>query len=267
MGLPALTDRTCATLIGCRRPPGDVARGRVRRPDRRLRRLLPRCRRRPSARRWRSRSPTRCRGTASARGCSSGWPSMAREARASTTFDAYVLGDNRRMLDVFRDLRLRRDRRHRAGRLSRRPVARGHRALRRTRRPRVAQRGDGVDAGVLRAARGGRRRRQPRARQDRLRDPAQPGGAGFTGTIVPVHPTRRADRRAAAYPRVVDIPGRSISPSSSCRPRTCSRPSTTASRRTCGRSASSAPASANAAPKAGRARRCSSSGCAAPAAG
>ena len=83
-------------------------------------------------------------------------------------FDAYVLGENRRMLDVFRDSGFcAHDRRRRRG-VSCRHLAVGHRALRGKGGRSVTNRGDGVDEGVLRASGDRRHRRQSRARQDRL---------------------------------------------------------------------------------------------------
>ena len=84
----------------------------------------------------------------------------------------------------------------------------------------IALGGGGIDAAVLRAAgrRGGRR--QPGARTDRIRDPAQPRAAGFTGTARAGASAQRRSRRACAayarvarYPRPVDlavivVPGR-----------------------------------------------------------
>ena len=80
--------------------------------------------------------------------------------------------------------------------------------------------------------------------------------AGFTGTIVPVHPTAPA-RSQGSQPTAASStsPARSISPSSSFRQTKSSRPLTIASARTSGRSASSVPASVNAAPRGGRAKR------------
>ena len=93
--------RPCAGAAAARpgRPIAGAARRRARRSALRHRRLLPR-RGGRSARRWPSRSPTRCRGAASARACSSGSPRSRRE-RGIRAFDAYVLGENLAMMDVF----------------------------------------------------------------------------------------------------------------------------------------------------------------------
>ena len=123
--------------------------------------------------------------------------SVARD-QGIQTFDAYVLGENRRMLDLFRDsgfaattdastadvyhvtlslsvtTRLRRE--------GRRAIAGGSR---------------GVDEGVLRATRRRRRRREPRARQDRLRDSAQPRRCRVHRRDRARPPVGQRDRRTA----------------------------------------------------------------------
>ena len=131
-----------------------------------------------------------------------------------------------------------------------RAVAGGHRPVRRTSRRAIADRGDGVDARVLRAARGRRRRCQPRARQDRLGDPAQPDRTpGFTGTVVPVHPTAPEIGGLPAY-RARDRHPRRGRSGDDRRPRGRGprRRRRLHQPRTSARSASSAPASANATP-------------------
>ena len=205
----------------------------------------------PIARKSRSPCPTRCR----AHGIGTRLLEQLarhRARRGIETFDAYVLGDNRRMLDVFRDSGFAVD--HESSTASPRPLSLAVTERSPTRRPRARGRRDGVDEGVLRAARGRGRRRQSRARQDRLRDPAQPRRRGIHRARSCRCIRRRRDRGADAPIRASPtFPAPSISRSIVVPPRRCSRPSTTASRRTFGRSASSAPASASAAPE-GRAR-------------
>ena len=106
--------------------------------------------------------------------------SIARE-QGVKTFDAYVLGDNRRMLDVFRDSGFAVTTKVESGvchvvvSLSVTDRLRGQGGRQ------VARGGDGVDESLLRAARRRRRRRQSRTRQDRIGDPAQPRGCGLYG--------------------------------------------------------------------------------------
>ena len=212
----------------------------------------------PIAPRWRLPSPTRCRATASARACSSASrTSRGTTASAPSTPTCWATTAGCSTCFGTPGFAVTTDGRARG--LPRRPVALGHRPLRREGRRAVANRGDGVDEGVLRAAGRRRRRRQPRTRQDRIGDPAQPRGGGVHGHHRARAPDGAEIEGLTAYPRVIDIPGPSTSPSSSSRRRTCSQAvDDCIEQARAARSASSAPASANATPKGARAkRRCS----------
>ena len=99
---------------------------------------------------------------------------IARE-HGITSFEAEVLGDNRRMLDVFAQLRVRDDRApHRRGCREGRPDARSDPSLRAPRGRAVGEGRFRFDEAPLRAARRGRDRRGAGARKDRRRDLPQP---------------------------------------------------------------------------------------------
>ena len=152
---------------------------------------------------------------------------LARLARTAgiDPFDAYVLADNRRMLDVFRDSGFAMTTTNDHG------VA-CHVVLSLDVTPQFEEKAGGaipdrrrrIDEGVLRAARRRGRRREPGARADRIRDPPQPARGGL-------HRHGRAGASDAPRDRRPDgVPARRrhsrrrwTSPSSSCRPRTCSR--------------------------------------------
>ena len=123
-------------------------------------------------------------------------------------FDAYVLGDNRRMLDVFRD----------SGFALTTAVDHGvfHVALslsvtERFEEKAAARSRTAATASMkafLRASGDCRHRRQSRTRQDRLRDPAQPRGGGvYRHASCPSTRLRPRIEGLTAYPRVIDIPG------------------------------------------------------------
>ena len=88
---------------------------------------------------------------------------LARLAREQdiAIFDAYVMGTNHRMMRMFRDSGFPVTRYVRRRPFARRAVAAGNRAFQRRRCDEIAPGGDGIDEGVLRAANGRRRRRQP----------------------------------------------------------------------------------------------------------
>jgi acetyl coenzyme A synthetase (ADP forming)-like protein len=134
---------------------------------------------------------------------------LARVARRGGVerFDAYVLGDNRQMLDVFREsgfsttvsldhgvchvaLSLSAD-----GRLAERSAVRSQTAA-------TASMRAFFEPGVVAVIGANRKRGKIGAEiLNNLRE------AGFSGTVVPVHPTAAAIGGMRAYPRVGDIPG------------------------------------------------------------
>ena len=150
LGLPALTPARIRGAGRTRHGTRHRAGRRVARPDRRLRRLLSRCRQRRTAPKSPSPSPTPCKGTASARGCSNASP-PSRATQGIDTFDADVLGDNRRMLDVFRDSGFAvDDHASSAASAASRSRWRSPRPSQARRRSRSQTAADGVDEGVLR---------------------------------------------------------------------------------------------------------------------
>ncbi len=175
--------------------------------------------------------------------------------RGINAFDAYVLGDNRRMLRVIRDSGFAVTTEVECGvyhvvlslsvteRFAEKAAARSRTAATASMKPFFEPR---VVAVI------GANRERGKIGSEILHNLV---AAGFTGTIVPVHPAAPEIEGLTAYPRVIDIPGPSISPWSSCRRHTCSKPLTTASPRASAQSASSVPASANATPKDAHAKR------------
>jgi acetyl coenzyme A synthetase (ADP forming)-like protein len=123
------------------------------------------------------------------------------------TFDAYVIGENRRMLDVFRD----------SGLAETVSVDRGvchvtlslpvteqfaERAATRSRLAATASMRPFFEPRVVAVV--GASRERGKIGSEILNNLAS---AGFTGTIVPVHPTASEIGGLTAYPRVTDIPG------------------------------------------------------------
>jgi acetyl coenzyme A synthetase (ADP forming)-like protein len=124
-----------------------------------------------------------------------------------TTFDAYVLGENRRMLDVFEA----------SGFGVTTTVDRGichvvlslsvtsafsEKAAARSRTAATASMKAFFEPRVVAVV--GANRERGKIGSEILHNLA---GAGFTGTIVPVHPTAPTIAGLTAYPRVIDIPG------------------------------------------------------------
>lgn len=131
---------------------------------------------------------------------------MARQAGINT-FDAYVLGDNRRMLDVFRDSGLAETVRVEHG------VCHVAVSLAVTERSveQAAARSQIAATASMRAffeprvvAVVGANRERGKIGSEILNNLVV---AGFTGMIVPVHPTASTIAGLTVYPRVTDIPG------------------------------------------------------------
>jgi acetyl coenzyme A synthetase (ADP forming)-like protein len=131
---------------------------------------------------------------------------VARE-QGITTFDAYVMGDNRRMLDVFRDSGFAVTTTFEQGAchvvLSLSMTERlADRAAARSRAAAVASMKAFFEPRAVAVV--GANRERGRIGSEILHNLVT---AGFTGTIVPVHPTATQIEGRTAYPRVIDIPG------------------------------------------------------------
>jgi acetate---CoA ligase (ADP-forming) len=132
--------------------------------------------------------------------------SIARDQRIST-FDAYVMGDNHRMLDMFRDsgfavtTRLEDGVSHVIVSLSLTERF-ADKSAARSRLAATASMKSFFEPRVVAVV--GANRERGRIGSEILHNLL---AAGFTGRIVPVHPTAPEIEGLTAYPRVVDIPG------------------------------------------------------------
>jgi acetate---CoA ligase (ADP-forming) len=132
--------------------------------------------------------------------------SIAR-AQGIDTFDAHVLGENRRMLDVFRD----------SGFATTTDVERGvcHVVLSLSVTERFADQAAARSRAAATASMKGFFEPRVVAVVGANRERGKIGSeilhnliaGGFTGTVVPVHPSAREIEGLTAYPRVADIPG------------------------------------------------------------
>ena len=131
---------------------------------------------------------------------------LARQQHVDT-FDAYVLSDNRRMLDVFRDsgfastTRIEKGICHVVLSLAR-TEAFAEKAAARSRAAATASMKYFFEPRTVAVV--GANRARGKIGSEIL---VNLHAAGFTGTLVPVHPTAREIAGLAAYPRVRDIPG------------------------------------------------------------
>jgi len=124
-----------------------------------------------------------------------------------TTFDAYVMGDNRRMLDVFRDsgfavtTRSEQDVNHVTVSLS---ITEGfaNKAAARSRSAATASMKALFEPRVVAVV--GANRERGKIGSEILHNII---AGGFTGAVVPVNPTTAEIEGLRAYPRVIDIPG------------------------------------------------------------
>ena len=124
-----------------------------------------------------------------------------------TTFDAYVMGDNRRMLDVFRDSGF--------GVTTTFEQGACHVVLSLSLTERfpdgAAARSQAAAVASMKAFFAPRAVAVIGANHERGRIGSEIlhnlVAAGFTGTVVPVHPTAAQIESLTAYPRVVDVPG------------------------------------------------------------
>jgi len=131
---------------------------------------------------------------------------LARQQQIDT-FDAYVLGENRRMLDVFRDsgfgstTRIEKGVCHVVLSLARTETF-AEKAAARSRVAATASMRYFFEPRVVAVV--GANRERGKIGSEILHNLT---AAGFSGTVVPVHPTAEEIAGLAAYPRVSDIPG------------------------------------------------------------
>ena len=184
----------------------------------RHRRLLPRSGDARNAPKSPSPSPTRCRAAGSARACSSGSPRSARD-RGVRAFDAFVLGDNLAMMDVFLQSGFTLTQELDQGvfhvALDLEPTAEFDERGRPPRRSWPPPRRCGRSSSRAASRSIGANRR---ARPHRIGDPAQPAAAASPARSCRCIPHADDDRRPRApIPTCATFPATSISPSSSCR--------------------------------------------------
>ena len=132
--------------------------------------------------------------------------SLARTERVRT-FDAYVLGENRKMMDVFLESGFRVSRRFEGGvfhvDLSLEPTLEfAEKAAKRSQLAATASMKGFFEPRTVAVA--GANRERGKIGSEILHNLQT---VGFTGTIIPVHPTARELQGLRAYPRVADIPG------------------------------------------------------------
>ena len=132
--------------------------------------------------------------------------SLARTERVRT-FDAYVLGENRKMMDVFLESGFRVSRRFEGGvfhvDLSLEPTLEfAEKAAKRSQLAATASMKGFFEPRTVAVV--GANRERGKIGSEILHNLQT---AGFTGTIIPVHPTARELQGLRAYPRVADIPG------------------------------------------------------------